>query len=386
MNQLHLPIAPTRRVIRLLRFRALIPSTLSLAVALSAVLVANVASARTARAQPAATTAAASAPAPLTLGAQIDSYLAIVSAHGRFSGTVLVARQGRVLLSKGYGFADRARQRPNTPQTPFGHSGAVLSWVGALWLEEHGRLSDRTPICRYLPGCPAAWRPITVGMVLGGTSGLPGFEDMAGGSTAGSLRLLEAQPLDYPPGALVDYSSNGQNLVLALIDERASGQPWATFIRRALFGPAGMAHSGRLTPATAPPNLARNYSGAALAATWLAITSSWFTTYATAPDLYAFDNALYGGRLVSRRSLARLITPRAPDPYESPGFAQARYGDFWISARVAGHRAVCTALGQRANVRFPAEGVTIIVLGNNDQDDVAGIAAHLAALVFGTWR
>jgi hypothetical protein len=70
-----------------------------------------------------------------------------------------------------------------------------------------------------------------------------------------------------------------------------------------------------------------------------------------------------------------------PDP--PTGFSQVRYGYWWRSGQVAGHQAIFTVRGTAANLRFPRDGVTVVVLGNDDQDDAGAVAADLAALVFG---
>jgi CubicO group peptidase (beta-lactamase class C family)/streptogramin lyase len=319
------------------------------------------------------------------LTAQLDNYLGSLAAQSRFSGSVLVARQGTVLLSKGYGLADREHKVPNTPNTPFGVSGVQGSFsiLGPLWLEDHGLLSGQAPICRYLTQCPDSWQPITVHMALDGSSGLPGFgTDTPGRTTEQSLRIMQAEPLDHAPGASVGYQ-NGEVLVLSLVAEKVSGQPWGTFIRRAFLDPVGMAHSGRLTPSTAPQALAQGYSGQTRNDQAVGESSSFFALYATAPDVYAYDNALFGGKLISPRSLHRLFAPRAPDPEAQAGFEQARYGYWWSSAQVAGHHAVYTVRGSAANLRFEQDGVTVIVLSNDDQNDAGDIALHLAGFVFG---
>ncbi len=298
---------------------------------------------------------------------------------------MLVARKDAVLLSKGYGQSNRAHSVLNTPATSFEVSGVQgsLSMLGALWLEEQGKLPDQAPICRYLAHCPAAWQPITVHMTLDGTSGLLGFAtDTPGRTIAQSLKIMQSEPLTHAPGATVDYE-NGEVLVLSLIAEQVSGQPWGSFIHHAFLEPAGMTHSGQLTPATAPHTLTQYFSGTTHNGKAVGESGSFFSMYATAEDVYAYDNALFGGKLVSQRSLSRLFTPRVTDPNAPAGFTQARYGYWWGSAQPAGRQAVYTVRGTTANLRFTQDGITIVVLSNDDQNDVGDIALHLSALVFG---
>jgi CubicO group peptidase (beta-lactamase class C family) len=318
----------------------------------------------------------ATAAPKLTTGAQIDAYLT----QAGFHGYVYLERHGQVILSKGYGMADRERKVPNTPSTLYPLGGVSFSYsiLGTLWLEEHGKLPDQAHICTYIPDCPDAWQPITVHMVLGGTSQIPNYDwGQPGHTTAQSVRALEAKPLDGTPGASIDYQ-NGDVLVLATIIEKVNGESWAAFLQRTIFGPAGMTHSGRVTHALVPPARAQDYSGDTPDDN--AVFDDYFQAYGTAQDVYAYDNALFGGRLVSRATLARLFGPGVATGDLHSGFT-------WQTGRVAGHRAVYTSKGTKSfsatNMRFPRDGVTIVVISNDDTNLVRSIAAHLATAVFG---
>jgi YVTN family beta-propeller protein len=324
----------------------------------------------------------------VSVAASLDAYITGLSGPSTFSGTVLVARHGTILLSKGYGMADRAHKVPNSPNTPYQVNGVStsLAFLGALLLEQQGKLVDAAQICRYLTGCPASWKPTTVHMVLNGTSGLPGFDSGTPGRTfSQSLRLLQDSPLAGKPGSQIGYVDNGESLVLPLITEKISGVSWGAFLQHYVFGPAGMTHSGQLTPASAPPGLAQSYSGSTVASDPAAVssTSSYFVAYASAPAVYAYDNALFGGKLVDTATMQRLFTPRIPAPAPTAAFGKARYGFWWRTGQVAGHQAVYTVRETTANLRFVQDGVTIVVIGNDVDNVVGDVAAHLAALVFG---
>src|SRR5688572_26148880 len=64
-------------------------------------------------------TAAPPAAAPAEIEARVDAYLAPFVQDRNFSGTVLIARQGAVLVSKGYGMANYELRVPNTPSRRF---------------------------------------------------------------------------------------------------------------------------------------------------------------------------------------------------------------------------------------------------------------------------
>ena len=83
--------------------------------------------------------------------------------QGLFSGLVLVAQNGQVILSQGYGFADRKQNIANTPQTKFGIASMTKQFtaMAIMILQEQGKLKVQDEICTYLTDCPEAWKPIT---------------------------------------------------------------------------------------------------------------------------------------------------------------------------------------------------------------------------------
>src|SRR2546423_369180 len=82
---------------------------------------------------------------------KLDEYLSAITKQGRFSGSVLVARDGKVVLSKGYGLANVEWDVPNAPQTKFRLGSITKQFTAAaiLLLQERGKLNVTDPICKY---------------------------------------------------------------------------------------------------------------------------------------------------------------------------------------------------------------------------------------------
>jgi len=112
----------------------------------------------------------------------LDQKLSNLAAQKLFSGSVLIGRQGSVLLSKGYGLADREQNIPNTSQTRFriGSLTKQFTAMAILILESHGKLKVADPICNYLSNCPEAWKAITIQNLLTHTSGIPNYTVLPG--------------------------------------------------------------------------------------------------------------------------------------------------------------------------------------------------------------
>ncbi|HEX5082275.1 MAG TPA: serine hydrolase, partial [Blastocatellia bacterium] len=111
---------------------------------------------------------------PLT--SKFDEYLSAAAKQG-FTGSALVAKDGKVIFSKGYGMANDEWDIPNTPQTKFRLGSITKQFTAAsiLLLQERGKLSVQDPICKFFDNCPDAWKEITIHHLLRHTSGIPNF-------------------------------------------------------------------------------------------------------------------------------------------------------------------------------------------------------------------
>ena len=343
----------------------------------------------------------AGAPAPDSVRARVDAYLQHAVRADHFSGTVLVARGGQAVAAQGYGMASYELAVPNTPRTRFRIASLTKAFTAAaiLLLQEQGRLRVDDPICPYLDAsldrCPPAWRPVTVRHLLTHTSGipnythLPGYEQLAGQAAPEDTLVARFRdpPLDFPPGTQYRYSNSGYHL-LGLIIERVSGQAYGAFLRDHVFEPLGMHDTGRDDGRAVIPNRADGYTmdrETRVRARYQEMTATHAEggLSSTAPDLLRWDQALSAGTLLSRASLQAMFTP-----------GLAGYGYGWDVARRFGRPEThhlgrlfgFTAYISRLPAAGAVEGVTVIVLSNNEAADVERVATDLAAIGLGARR
>lgn len=242
---------------------------------------------------------------------------------GQFTGTVLVAQDRRILISKGYGLADIAHRVPNSPQTRFRLGSLTKQFTAAciLLLEERGKLKVEDPVRKYVPDAPPAWDRITIFNLLTHTSGIPdftGFPDYR--KTQGQpttpeqlIARFRDKPLDFPPGSAWRYSNSGY-VVLGYIIERVSGLPYARFLHDNIFAPLGMKDSGYDSSKVQIPRHATGYTpgpnGPTLARYIdMSVPFSAGALYSTTGDLLRWQRALYGGRLLKPAELRKMTTP-----------------------------------------------------------------------------
>lgn len=327
----------------------------------------------------------------------LDAYLSSQSERGRWRGSVLVRRAGETLLDASYGLADRATGRANTPETTFQIASVSKQFAAAaiLLLQEGGALSVRDPLRRWLPDCQEAWRPITVHHLLTHTSGIGHWHDFPTLSLTQPisreelLRVFQRGPLKFAPGGGWAYSSPGYAL-LAHIVEQISGEPYAGFLRRAIFAPLGMAESGAGNHAPHPERQAVGYAGETPLPSFDLDTVSVGAgdVWSTARDLARWDAAVMApGRPLDAASLRAMFTPYAAvadDFIELPG---ARYGYGWVIAELGGQTLYLhpgdNSGFQALNVVAPASDSMLILLANDEHVALEEIARHVLREVFG---
>ena len=258
--------------------------------------------------------------------AGIAASLRRLAASGRFSGDVLIARNGRPVLRRHYGLADRATREPNRLDTRFNLAslGKPLTAVAVARLVDEGKLRFDDRIGRYLPGLPSSLRALTVAQLLDHTSGLgdyfgsPGYERLRPRLT--SLRrylpLIVDAPPDAEPGAF-HYSNSGY-ILLGLIVERVSGTDYYRFLRRQVLAPAGMTHTACLWRARLGRNTAIGYTKAGRSfqpntAGLPPRGTSAGGCYSTVGDLLRFANALVGHRLLSASVTDTITSAKVSD-------------------------------------------------------------------------
>src|SRR4051812_41868885 len=111
------------------------------------------------------------------LSAQVDSYLKALDQASGFSGTVLIARDGKIQVERGWGWADAEHEVKNAAYTRFRLGSLTKQFTAAavMMLEREGKLGVTDSICKYVTPCPKTWQPVTLLELVGHSSGIPNF-------------------------------------------------------------------------------------------------------------------------------------------------------------------------------------------------------------------
>ena len=338
--------------------------------------------------------------------AAVDRFIGGLQTRGAFNGAVLVSRNGRTALSKGYGIADRATGTPITSDTRFAIASITKTFTATatLMLQDRGRLRLDDPITRYLPTAPATWQGVQVRHLLNHTSGIRDYLEVA--AERGLLGLdpsvprthdevidvFRNEPLDFIPGTRFKYSNSGYYLLGEII-AAASGRAYETFIEQEILQPLGMTGSGfdRIGADTGGVR-ATGYTvdGATTVPASrfdVSLTYAAGALYSTVGDLGRWADALRAGRLVSAHARAQLLTPSVRIPLAAIGLTGGRYqaaanGAGWFLYRRAGRRLIAHdgALdGFLSDLAiYPGARVTVVVLLNIDSTDAVALADAVA--------
>jgi len=338
----------------------------------------------------ACTCALAQGPADEEMAAKVDAYLTPFVETRNFSGSILIARRGKVLMARSYGMANYELSVPNTPQTKFQIASLSKPFTAAaiLQLEAQGKLNLNDPLVRYIPGYPNGEK-ITIHHLLAHRSGIPNVNSLPEyeeksrfpQSLGQIIILFKDRPLDFPPGERYSYSNSNYNL-LAYIIQKVSGEDYGEYLRKNIFEPAGMKDSGQPRAGELLSNRASGYVPRGMTDLENAPYLDWSiktgngSLYSTVEDLYRFDRALYTDKVLNRRSRDKMFSE------QSEGLG---YG--WFVRKRFDRRV--TAYGGRSPgfsssmERYVDDDVCIIMAGNLYSSLAQSLTDDLAAIVFG---
>jgi len=330
------------------------------------------------------------------IASRADAYMSALSASGRFNGTVLLSRSGRVVLEKGYGMANFEWDVPNTPSTKFrlGSITKQFTSMAIMQLEERGLLKVHDPIGKYLTDYPKPVADrVTIHHLLTHSSGIPSYTGLSDygprmatkATIAEMIGRFKDLPLEFEPGSSYKYDNSGYFLLGAII-EKVSGKAYDVFLHDNIFVPLGMHDTGYDRSNVVLKNRASGYTrgpGGLENAAYLDMGQPYAagSLYSTVDDLLIWDQALYTEKLVKAASLDQVF-----HPWIAAG-PQGQYGYGWTLSTVRGHRNIAHGGGINGFnsyiSRFPDDRAVFIWLRNVVSPAPPTLNGDLAGILFG---
>ncbi|MCY1073857.1 serine hydrolase domain-containing protein [Archangium lansingense] len=252
---------------------------------------------------------------------RVDTFVREEMERQKVPGVAIgIVRQGKVVLAKGYGFANLEHQVPVRPETIFqsGSVGKQFTAMAVMLQVEAGKLSLSDPLTKFFPEAPATWSGITVRHLLTHTSGMPDLEgtlDYRKDYTDEELaRFCYALPLEFPPGSRWSYSNSGY-VLLGIIVNRVAGTFYGDILREKVFKPAGMTTARTINEEDVIPHRAAGYrlvKGEVKNQEW--VSPSLNTTgdgslYLSLKDMIAWDAAVQARAILTPASWQEILTP-----------------------------------------------------------------------------
>ncbi|MFO7865747.1 MAG: serine hydrolase [Candidatus Aminicenantes bacterium] len=327
--------------------------------------------------------------ASLSIEEKVDEYLSVYLETNRFSGAVLIAKGGDILISKGYGYANHELSVVNTPDMIFRLGSITKTFTAMLimQLHEEGDLSVHDPISKYIPDYPNG-ETITIHHLMSHTAGIPNFtsfpeytETMMVPSTLDELiDRFRDNPLEFEPGGQHKYSNSGY-ILLGYIIEKVTGKSYADYVQEQIFDAVGMDNSGYDDHRKIIPNRASGYEfdGRKLMnASYIdmSIPHAAGALYSTVEDLYKWDRVLHTGRLLNGELIQKMFTP-----------VLNNYAYGWAAGTMFNKKVISHGGGingfQSNMARFVDDDICIIVLSNIIPAPVSEITKDLAAIALG---
>jgi CubicO group peptidase (beta-lactamase class C family) len=305
--------------------------------------------------------------------------------------SVVVIRDGQVVLRRAYGTADLERATTAAPETNYRLASVSKQFtaMAVMLLVRDGKLQFDQHVRAVIPELPPSAGAVTIRHLLNHTSGLIDYEDLIPESRTTQLGdqdvvdyLASEDSVYFPAGTEYRYSNSGY-VLLGVIVARASGLSLPQFLERRIFAPLGMRTTvmhveGKDTVA----RRAYGYSprGGTFVQTDQSLTSATLGDggiYSNSDDLVRWDRALSEATLVDSAMLAFATTPPT-----LPGSAATEYGFGWFVDRYRGEgrwRHTGETSGFRNAIqRYPGKRLTVIVLTNRSSGDPGAIAERIA--------
>jgi CubicO group peptidase (beta-lactamase class C family) len=327
----------------------------------------------------------------------IDEILKSHAVAGEFNGTALVARDGLILYQRAFGFANREWNIPNDLTTKFEIGSMTKQFTAALILQyvNEGKINLDAHITDYLPYYRKdTGSRVTVSELLSHTSGIPNFISVPGflegpaSRTSYSVRDFSEKycsgDLRFEPGSQFEYSNSGYFLLGAIL-EQVSHEAYEQLLKERIFGPLGMKDSGYTHPETILPHRAAGYERSAAGfrnARYydMSIPFAAGALYSTVGDLFLWDQALYGDRLLPTRLRELLFKPNLDNYGYGWGILLPKPGSPYAGESIPMHGGAIFGF-QSVIERIPAHKETIVLLDNTDSPKLLDIAEEIRGVL-----
>jgi len=325
----------------------------------------------------------------------------MMAQEGVVGASVLVVRGDKVLLHKGYGFADLGLEAAAKDETVYHIVGPMLPFTGiaVMQLMERGKLSLDDDISKYVPEFPMQGHHVTIRQLLNHTSGIVDYHYLGDPIEATSrlpkgldevMALYADKNWVNEPGTKWDWSISGFQLLVTIV-ERVSGQSFADFVQQNIFTPAGVKSTTYCDDYSLVHGLSHAYrkleKSYVLARENDMAYNADLRFCSTVGDIYQLWRSIRGKNLVTAKTFEMMTHAEGAAAHMTPQDPKSQYGFAMILNHEEEHRRI----GQHGSLfgysgslyDFPEDGLTIVVLTNTEGQNAYAIMRALARAELG---
>ena len=325
---------------------------------------------------------------------QLKSFIQSYASENNFNGTILVEKDSTILYHESFGIADRRFNLPINNETVYKVASITKAFTAVLilQLQEQGKLNLNKPIKNYLPNYPdKVSLTVTPHHLLNHTSGIILIDTVSSVDNAmkyglglystpnNSDQLLKSfinDSLVNEAGSTFKYN-NAEYIVLGKIIEKLYQKTYEEVLNEKILKPLGMFNSGLARERDIIKNLASTYFSQNNPETLIndipMFIENWYAAgamYSTPADLLSFSNALFGLKLINKKSLDLMLTP---------GLDNYGYG-VWVKG--TGDEKIMERYGRIMGMnavwmRFLNKSTTIIILSNTNLTNLGKFATRI---------
>jgi CubicO group peptidase (beta-lactamase class C family) len=320
---------------------------------------------------------------------KIDSLIEKAVQLNRFNGSVLVAKNGRIIYEKAFGYQDVSKTILNTSNTIYQIGSTTKEFTAAvvLKLAEQHKLSIEDKLSKYFPDFKRG-DEITIKHLLTHTSGIYEIlrdhtafnESTQPRSKERMLSFFINKPLDFDPGTHYSYCNSGY-ILLGLIIEKVTGKSYEQVVKDLILTPLSMDHSGFDFAGLQSPDKAIGYTKYTKAIKEASIpwdssaTYSAGSLYSTVGDLYRWHKGVLNYKIYNKSSMEEATTPFLE------GYGLGCWIDSIYNKKVVSHGG--NILGFTSYFgRIQEEDVCIILLNNIFNHQIETIGLSILAILY----
>ncbi len=338
-------------------------------------------------------------PRPMTRG--LEKSIAVIATRALHEQNVpgiavAISEHGHVVYARGFGKRSVDDNLPVDAETSFRIGSITKQFTSSsiMLLQQAGRLNIDDKLATYLPNAPHA-NEVTLRELLTHTSGIPGYTELESFDAASKLpttpsrivATIASEPLAFAPGTDWEYS-NTNYILLGMVVQRVTGEPYEEFVTDRLLRPLGLSHIRFWNPLLVHHDAAMGYSSLPFEPAIHTSDWNWGWAWAAggldadAADLARWDAALDSGKVVSPSSFAQMSTPAKLKNGKSTGYGFGLGVPTFLKRKAVAHSGGVPGF-ITDNFTIPQDGVAVVVFGNSDSFQPAPVVRAITYALYG---